>query len=217
MNDSLVILGVDTTSEFGSVAVRRGTQTAGELPIQSSDGFGPHIIQAIQEVLLKASVRLEEIDCFAAASGPGSFTGVRVGLAVVKGLADAMNKPAAGISNLLAMSLFGHAPLRAVVLDARRKQIYGAVYDSNGKALVGEIVCTWADFVKAVPTEAEFVGWEGGPCETAGVAFTVAPRWLAAAVAECAWRIGPSGWSDPVGLDANYVRRSDAELFWTDV
>ena len=72
-------------------------------------------------------MRLEEIDCFAAASGPGSFTGVRVGLAAVKGLAEALGKPAVGISNLRALSLFGKAALRAVVLDARRGEVYGAV------------------------------------------------------------------------------------------
>jgi len=216
MNDSLLILGVDATSEFGSVAVRRGGQTLAELQIRNPDGLGPVIIQAIQEVLEKAEVRLEEIDCFASANGPGSFTGVRVGVAVVKGLAEALNKRVAGVSNLLALSSFGHALLRAVVLDARREQVFGAVYDANGKAVVEEEVSTFRELQLKVPFDAEWVGWENGPCEKAGVRFTAAPRWLAVAVAECAWRRGPSGWSDPVALDANYVRRSDAEMFWKD-
>ncbi len=72
------------------------------------------------------------VDCFAAASGPGSFTGVRVGLACVKGLAEALGKPAVAVSNLRAIASFGTAPWRAVVLDARRGEIYGAVYDAAG-------------------------------------------------------------------------------------
>jgi len=216
MSDSPLILGVDATSEFGSVAVRRGAHALAEVQIHSPDGFGPVIIRCIQEVMEKANVRLEEVDCFAAANGPGSFTGVRVGVAVVKGLAEALNKRVAGVSNLLALASLGHAPWRAVVLDARRKQVFGAVYDAYGKAAVEESVTTLDELRTKMPIEAEWVGWEGGPCETTGVPFTAAPKWLAAAVAECAWRMGPAGWSDPVSLDANYVRRSDAEMFWKD-
>jgi hypothetical protein len=77
-------------------------------------------------------------------------------------------------------------------------------------------VANWEEWRKTVPAGAEFVGLENGPLKTAGVAFTAARQWLAAAVAECAEMDGPAGWSDPVGLDANYVRRSDAELYWKD-
>jgi tRNA threonylcarbamoyladenosine biosynthesis protein TsaB len=216
MSDAAVILAVDTTSEFGSVAVRRWHETAAEVHLHSTDGFGPFIIQAIEEVLAKANIRLAEIDCFAAASGPGSFTGVRVGLASVKGLAEVLHKPAAGISNLRVLSLFGSAPLRAVALDARRGQIYGGVYDAEARIVAAETVANWDEWVKGVPHGAEFVGLENGPCQTAGVGFTVGPRWLAAAVALCAEKDGPAGWSDPVAIDANYVRRSDAQMFWKD-
>jgi len=216
MNDSPLILAVDTTSEFGSVALRRGAETLAELHIHSPDGFGRVIIQAIQDALTKANVRLDQVDCFASASGPGSFTGVRVGLAVVKGLAEAVNKPVVGISNLLALSLFGHAPLRGVVLDARRQQVFAAVYDSHGKVVFEESVSVLGEWLKRMPPETELVGLDSGPFQTAGVPFTAAPKWLASAVAECAWKISPSEWRDPVALDANYVRRCDAEMFWKD-
>jgi tRNA threonylcarbamoyladenosine biosynthesis protein TsaB len=205
MSNAPLILAVDTTSEFASVAVRRRHATVAEVHLRSTDGFGHLIMQAIEEALAQAAVRLEEVDCFAAASGPGSFTGVRVGLAAVKGLAEALHKPAAGISNLRALSLFGSAPLRAVALDARRGQIYGAVYDSDARLVSAETVAIWDEWRKTVPDGAEFVGLEAS-----------VPRWLAAAVAECAEMDGPAGWSDPVAIDANYVRRSDAEMFWKD-
>jgi hypothetical protein len=68
-----------------------------------------------------------------------------------------------------------------------------------------ETVAIWDEWRKTVPDGAEFVGLEAG-----------VPHWLAAAVAECAEMDGPAGWSDPVAIDANYVRRSDAEMFWKD-
>jgi tRNA threonylcarbamoyladenosine biosynthesis protein TsaB len=142
---------------------------------------------------------------------------VRIGLAVVKGLADTLHKPAAGISNLRALSLAGHAPLRAVALDARREQIYGAVYDAASKLVVEETLATWDEWLKQVPPNAEFIGLEESPCSIAGMDFTIGSRWQAAAIAACAEIDGSTGWSDPVVLDANYVRRSDAEMFWTDL
>jgi tRNA threonylcarbamoyladenosine biosynthesis protein TsaB len=214
--DSPVILALDTTTEFGSVALRRACETIAELRLHSPDGFSHSVFQAIEDILAKAHVRLEEIDCFAAASGPGSFTGVRVGLAAAKGLAEGLGKPAAAISNLRALSLFGGAALRAVVLDARRGEVYGAVYDQSGRAIVPETVAPWALWLDTVPKDAELIGFVGGPCETAAIAFTAAPHWLAAAVAQCAERDGPAGWRDPGTLDANYVRRADATLSWKE-
>jgi tRNA threonylcarbamoyladenosine biosynthesis protein TsaB len=213
MSESPVILALDTTTEFGSVAVRRDRQTVAEIQVHSTDGFGHLIFGEIEKVLLQANTRLDEIDCFASASGPGSFTGARVCLAAIKGLAEAMGKPAIAISNLRALSIFGHGPLRAVALDARRGQVYGAVYDSQGRLVVPETVSLWAAWLETVPPHTEFVGFEDGPCALAGIAFTTAPRSLAPALARCAEMDGPAGWRDPAVLDANYVRRSDAELF----
>ncbi len=211
-----IILAVDTTSEFGSVAVRRGNDTLADLHLHTTDGFGQHIIQQIAEALKQAQVKLSEVDCFAAASGPGSFTGVRVGLAAIKGLAEAMHKPAAAISNLRALSLVGHNALRAVVLDARRGQVYAAVYDAEARLVVPEIVCSWEEWLKHLPAEAELIGRDDGPLKATGVPFTVGSQWLAVAVAQCAQLNGPAGWTDPIAVDANYVRKSDAEMFWKE-
>jgi tRNA threonylcarbamoyladenosine biosynthesis protein TsaB len=211
------ILALDTTSEFGSVALRRSNETLAELQLHSPVGFAHVVFQAIEEILSNAKIRLKEIDCFAAASGPGSFTGVRIGLAAVKGLAEALGKPAVGVSNLRALSRSGKAALRAVVLDARRGEVYGAVYDAETREIMAETVSPWAVWLATVPKEAELIGFPGGPCEIAGIPFTAVHPWLAAAVAQCAEIDGPASWRDPVALDANYVRRSDAELFWKEV
>jgi tRNA threonylcarbamoyladenosine biosynthesis protein TsaB len=199
----VTILALDTTSDFGSLAVRRDGQTLAELALHSAEGSAHLIFPAIEETLRLAQVRLADIDCFAAASGPGSFTGVRVGLTVVKGLAEARGKPVAGISNLRALSWFGRRPLRAAVIDARRGDIYTAVYDSDLQVVSDEVVlprAVWLEKAAEHP-EYEIISQRGD---------------LASAVAYCAEWDGPANWQTPLTLDANYVRRSDPQLFWKD-
>jgi tRNA threonylcarbamoyladenosine biosynthesis protein TsaB len=215
----VTILALDTTSEFGSVALRTNGEAVAELALHSAEGFAHLLFPAIDKLLAHADVRLGDIDCFAAASGPGSFTGVRVGLAAVKGLAEAMNKPAIGVSNLRALASFGNLPFRAVVLDARRGQVYAAVYDSELAPVLSEVVLefsVWLDSLRA--PEYEFIAGAKLRTQLKGtrfesMLFMEAPRSLAPAVAYCAERLPGS---DPAVLDANYVRRSDAELFWKD-
>ncbi|MGI9074522.1 MAG: tRNA (adenosine(37)-N6)-threonylcarbamoyltransferase complex dimerization subunit type 1 TsaB [Bryobacteraceae bacterium] len=221
----MTILALDTTSEFGSLAIRANGETVAEHALQSPDGFAHLIFQAIQQLLGDARKSLDQIDCFAAASGPGSFTGVRVGLSAVKGLAEAMGKPAVGVSNLRAMSSFGNLPHRAVVLDARRGEVFAAIYNAQLEIVVPEAVLKFSTWLEnLVLTSYEFIWMSGAPFRTAlegtrfaETPFVEVPRKLAAAVARCAQIDGQSGnWLDPAALDANYVRRSDAELFWKE-
>ncbi|HEY3936379.1 MAG TPA: tRNA (adenosine(37)-N6)-threonylcarbamoyltransferase complex dimerization subunit type 1 TsaB [Bryobacteraceae bacterium] len=201
----MTILALDTTSELGSLAVRKDGATISEVTLRAPEGFAHLIFPAIEELLRETGTNLKEIDCFAAANGPGSFTGIRVGLSAIKGLAEALSKPAIGISNLRALSWFGSLPLRAPLIDARRGEVYTAVYDANLRIIVPEVVLPLAAWLeKFEKPEYERVSQEG------------ALRPLAAAVAYCAETDGPAGWQDPAALDANYVRRSDAELFWKD-
>ena len=217
----MTILALDTTAENGSVAVRSNGQTVAEVTIHSPDGFAHLIFQAIEQALRQAAMDLAAIDCFAAASGPGSFTGLRVGLSAVKGLAEAQAKPAVGISNLQALSSFGKNPLRAVVLDARRGEVYGAVYDAELKPVTPETVSPFPKWLETLTEpEYEFISTRGNPfwlalhgTRFAEMPFSEVALPLASAVALCAERATKS---DPALLDANYVRRSDAELFWKD-
>jgi tRNA threonylcarbamoyladenosine biosynthesis protein TsaB len=215
------ILAVDTTHEFGSLALARGVEVLEELPLHAPTGFAHVLYQHLGPLLRNHGLRIADVDCFAAASGPGSFTGVRVGLACVKGLAEALGKPAVAVSNLQALSTFGSAPLRAVVLDARRGEIYGAVYDAAARLVCAETVAKFPAWLATLPAGVpEFISEDsldlrsmlsGTSFETARI--TKAPRSLAAAIARLALDAVPQ---DPAALDANYVRRSDAELFWKD-
>lgn len=224
-----LILAVDTTHEFGSLALLRGqagtVDVIEEMPIHSPEGFGHILFPHLSELLARHGVKPADVECFAAASGPGSFTGVRIGLAAIKGLAEASARPAVAVSNLAAMATFGSAPLRAVVLDARRGDVYGAVYDACGAAVAPETVMPFAAWLASLPAgDFEFIATDFAPFAPAltGTRFaqmwvTTAPRALAAAVGHIAyqrWQAGQA--SDPAALDANYVRRSDAELHWKE-
>lgn len=218
---SRLILAVETTHEHGSLALLRGGDLLEETSLHAPTGFSTVLYRHLAALLERHAVKPAEIDCFAAASGPGSFTGVRVGLACVKGLAEATGKPAVAVSNLQALAQFGIAPLRAVVLDARRGEIYGAVYDAAGRLVSPEVVAHFAAWLEVLPAgDLEFVSPDFTPFAStlAGTRFErtpvrTAPRSLAAAVARLAMWAVPQ---DPAALDANYVRRSDAELLWKE-
>ena len=220
-----LILAADATHEFGGLALTRGEELLEELPLHAPSGFAHVLFGHLPALLERHGVQIADIDCFAAASGPGSFTGVRVGLAFVKGLAEALGKPAAAVSNLRAMASFGSSPLRASVLDARRGEIYGAVYDAAGRVVSPEVVMQLASWIDRLPEgELEFVSADPAlpGAALAGTRFegarvVTAPRAMAGAVAKIALAAllrGEAG--DPAALDANYVRRSDAELFWKE-
>lgn len=199
------ILAIDTTSEAGSLALRSNGTTIAEMALDSNTGYGHLILPAIEQFLNEANLRLDDIDCFACASGPGSFTGVRVGLGTAKGLAEAMGKPAIGISNLRALASFGKTNRRAVLLDARRGDVYAAIYNARLELVSPETVAKPEEWRAGPGREAEeFVSQNAGSF-----------RHLAAAVAVCA-ELDQAHWTDPAALDANYVRRSDAEHQWKD-
>jgi tRNA threonylcarbamoyladenosine biosynthesis protein TsaB len=129
-----------------------------------------------------------------------------VGLAAVKGLAEATGKRVVAVSNLRALAFFGAAPLRATVIDARRGEVYAAVYNNRLELVMPEVVVKLDAWLPTLPTN---------DCEL--ISTVSAPRALAAAIGHIAWDEFTAGRSsDPAGIDANYVRRSDAELFWKE-
>jgi tRNA threonylcarbamoyladenosine biosynthesis protein TsaB len=220
-----LILAIDTTREWGSLALARSETILEEVEIESPDGFAHVIYEQLACLLEGHRLRSQDIDCFASAAGPGSFTGVRVGLACIKGLAEACGKRAVAVSNLEALASAGSAPLRAAVMDARRGEVYGGVFDAEGRSVTAEVVTPLDSWLKSLPqSKLEFV-YAGFPnfrallagTGFAGAAILPGPRTMAAAIARIAFRRFARGEAkDPAVLDANYVRRSDAELFWKE-
>lgn len=205
-----MILSIDTTSEFGSIALTEANMVIEEVALHEPEGFGHALFGHIEQLLERNGTTVHQMECFAAASGPGSFTGVRVGLAAVKGLSEATGKHVVAVSNLRALAAFGSAPLRAVVIDARRGEVYAAVYNSRLELVMPEVVIKLDDWLPKIPQHNCEMISSIGPQNNA-------PRALAAAIGHIAWDEFTLGRAtDPAEIDANYVRRSDAELFWKD-
>lgn len=219
------ILSLDTAAAQGSIALVQDGEVARQVVPQAPGGFGAVIFREIESFLADQKVELHDIDLFAGGAGPGSFTGIRVGLTVVKGLATVLGRPCVGVSNLQALAALGTAPLRAVVLDARRGEIYGAVYDARLAPIAPEVVAPLQSWLANLPKEElEFVTPDFPELRTALAAtrFANAPllegcQPLAGAIGRIAYaRALANQIPSTESIDANYVRRSDAELFWKD-
>src|SRR5258706_12241556 len=134
------LLAIDTTSEHGSLALLDGPHPVEQVVLHSPEGFGHVLFGEISALLDRHHWTLSEVECFASASGPGSFTGVRVGLTAVKGLAEAKGRKVVAVSNLEALASFGRDVLRAPVIDARRGEVFGAAYDTASRCVCREVV-----------------------------------------------------------------------------
>ena len=135
----MLILGLETTAAAASCALcRDGAMLAMDYQ-RSKLTHSSTLLPRVQEMLAHAQLTIQELDAIAVAQGPGSFTGVRIGVATVKGLCWGAEKPAIGVSTLEAMSrnvLFA-AGDRVIcpVMDARRQQVYGAIFNADGSRL----------------------------------------------------------------------------------
>jgi tRNA threonylcarbamoyladenosine biosynthesis protein TsaB len=183
-------------------------------------------------LLHELSLDLKQFDVFAVAAGPGSFTGLRVGLTAVKGWAEAYKKPAVGVSGLEAIAIQAHstAPLLIPILDARRGQIYFGFYprSNNALALEGEeCVMTPGEFLEMLHTRAanteftivtpepEIISKHLSQSEKRAPSVEQVSSVLAPLIGQLGYRRAQLGQlSDALTLDANYVRRTDAELHW---
>jgi tRNA threonylcarbamoyladenosine biosynthesis protein TsaB len=206
-----LVLAIDTTTEFGSLALGDRDGVIEEVALEAVDGYGHILFGHIDALLGRHGVQLTDITLFAAAAGPGTFTGIRVGLTAAKGFASALGTLAAGVSNLQALALLGEGPLRAAVLDARRGEVYAALYDDQARALSEETVARLEDWTATLPEgDISFVFQNMAPFAELGLG--VERRMLAGAIARLAWEQA----RHPAALDANYVRQSDAEMAWTE-
>ncbi|MEX2261615.1 MAG: tRNA (adenosine(37)-N6)-threonylcarbamoyltransferase complex dimerization subunit type 1 TsaB [Bryobacteraceae bacterium] len=215
---SELILAVDTTHEFGSIALLGPEHLTEEVALHSPEGFSRILHLRIGALLERHSVAIEHIHCFASASGPGSFTGVRIGLACVKGLAEALGRPVVAVPNLEVVASYGSRPLRAAVLDARRGEVYAALYDERLRPVQAPVTAKLDEWIASLPEgDIEFLSPDIAPLRSLNVPATQVPRALAGAIARIGLQRFRAGAAiDPAFVDADYVRRSDAELMWKE-
>ena len=161
------VLAVDTTGAHGSVAVVAGSDLEGLIGIrETSPKRAESLLPTIDHLLRLLSFELEDIDGFAVAVGPGSFTGLRIGIAAVEGLSFATGKPAAGVSALEATAFrFRYLDgLITPLIEAYRGEIYGAAYRARAGVLHLEAgpSCTSASrFLDSLPEPPSLVAGTG--------------------------------------------------------
>ena len=227
----MTILGIDTSSRSGSIAVIRAGQVLGSLQVEGRLDHSEQVLPSISYLLSRLGVTRGDLDAVAVSVGPGSFTGVRVGLASAGGLARALDIPALGMSSLetLARSVSGRRPGSWICpwVEAGRGEVYAAAYLDPGEAdgprlLRGPSLArpeAWLEALPAAPVRflgdgarayCEMLVRHRGPgC----LEQPEGPRFLAPILAVWAERQlqsqRPDGW--PL-LEPLYLRPSDAEL-----
>lgn len=132
------ILAVDTTTFSGSVALLRDTKLLGEISLESPMTHSEKLLPAINFILKMNDLEVSDIQGFALTVGPGSFTGIRIGLSTVKSFSCASGKPVAPVSTLeaLAFKLRGdQRRLLSPLLDAKKEEVYAALFEYQKKKL----------------------------------------------------------------------------------
>lgn len=219
----MLLLAADTSGKQGSIALARG-QAGGECEVievvaLSGGAFSAELIPQIDALLTANGVAKREIGGFAVASGPGSFTGLRVGLAAIKALAEILRKPIASVSLLEAIARSGRARGSVLsALDAGRGEIYVGEYEveTRGAKLVREHLLSALELFKSatdrvVITPDKIVA---DAALGAGLRVEQIARPGSDVIAHLGWQKIEAGETVlPEALEANYVRRSDAELF----
>ena len=142
------ILCIDTSSIYASCALMRDNEVVGEKTSLSGLVHSKSVLPLVESVLESAGMDIEEIDVFSCVAGPGSFTGVRIGVCTVKGLAQAMNKPCFQVNSLDCLKEnVPYFKYVCPILDARRGQVYSAVYE-DGKIIREHDVCLLEDVLE---------------------------------------------------------------------
>src|ERR1035437_7060067 len=238
----MLILAIDTSTRVGSIAFLQDGQVLDEISSRDEPPYSMRLFRDLALLQSRAQFHMDQIDVFAVGVGPGSFTGLRVGLTAVKAWAEVHGKPIAAVSGLEAIAAQAKAnggqprtgmEMLAPYLDARRGQVFGSIYrrvagSSTAVELVGE---------EAILTVEEFLSLVKGNLGAAQSLLVsptpdVLPRTLVdsilpgARVEEVSAILAPvigrlafdrascGELVDALGLDANYIRRTDAEVFW---
>jgi tRNA threonylcarbamoyladenosine biosynthesis protein TsaB len=222
----MLVLAIDTSGKQGSIALARAREQSAEVgdvevievvPLAGGT-FSAQLVPQIAALLSSHGSTKYDIGAFAVASGPGSFTGLRIGLAAVKGLAEVLERPIAAVS-LLEACVFASGRQGKVMaaLDAGRGDVYVGEYEIPGKAgeVPRELILTRSEFIEhaegwMVVTPDSVLAEAGG---AAGLSVSVMEPISAAVVARLGWWKIQSGETvTPEQLEANYIRRTDAEM-----
>jgi tRNA threonylcarbamoyladenosine biosynthesis protein TsaB len=218
----MLILALDTAGVSGSIALLRGEQLLELVPLAGGT-YSAQLMPQVSALLARHHIARNGLDAYAVASGPGSFTGLRVGLSTVKALAEVTQKPIASVSLLEAMAWAAAEEGQVIaVLDAMRGQVFVgeyAVRRGEMPKLLREVLLTVIEFAAetqagaVVPILTSDTGIAAAMQER-GHTLQLVPRPRSDVIARLgALKIAHGQTISPEALDANYIRRSDAEIF----
>ncbi|WRS28935.1 tRNA (adenosine(37)-N6)-threonylcarbamoyltransferase complex dimerization subunit type 1 TsaB [Oscillospiraceae bacterium MB08-C2-2] len=133
-----MILALDSSAKAASCALWEDGVLRGETFLNTGLTHSQTLMSAVEALLEQTRISLSAVDRLAVSAGPGSFTGLRIGIAAVKGLAMGLEKPCVGVSTLkgLAFNLEGFEGIVVPVMDARRQQVYTALFESGGGGMI---------------------------------------------------------------------------------
>jgi tRNA threonylcarbamoyladenosine biosynthesis protein TsaB len=224
----MLLLVADTSGKQGYVALVRAEEARAEnsgkvhtiesVPLEGGT-FSAQLVPQIAGLLTKHGFGKSDVDAFIVISGPGSFTGLRVGLAAIKALAEILGKPIVAVSLLEVIALASGKQGKVLsALDAGRNEVYAGEYEVVGEDArrVAEQLLTRGDFLAAARSATVATPHEAllKLAQEAGLAAVLIASPDAAAVARCGKRKLQAGETvAPDQLEANYIRRSDAEIF----
>jgi tRNA threonylcarbamoyladenosine biosynthesis protein TsaB len=222
----MLLLVTDTSGKHGSVALVRaadeseanGLQVIEEVPLAGGT-FSAQLVPQIATLLTKHGLSKADVDAFVVVSGPGSFTGLRVGLAAIKALAEILHKPIVPVSLLEVIALASHREGKVVAaLDAGRGDVYAGEYEiaAQSARVCGERVLAKDEFLTQAhgSVVATAVASLAEAARVAGIPVEMIDGITAEKIALLGWKKLQAGETvTPEGLEANYIRRTDAEIF----
>ncbi len=223
----MMVLAIETATLLGGVAIMDEKGLIAEIRLNVKTTHSERLMTAIDTILRLASVKVTDIDAYCISIGPGSFTGLRIGLSTVKGLAFATKKPVVSVPTLDAFawnfpfSIYPVCPM----FDARKKEVYTALYEwheGDFKKLIPEISVRPEELLKDIKGPVVFVG-DGARLYSniiqsiKGEDAIFAPPHVDVPSASTIAYIGlkkalKGDFSDPITLTPHYIRRSEAEI-----
>lgn len=143
----MLILGISTSSNIASVALSKDAECIKELNINNNKTHSETLVPLINELLSETNIKLQDINLIACDNGPGSFTGIRIGISTVKAIAESLNIPVVAVSSLEGLAYnISSSECICSLIDARNNQVYCGLFDSN-HTLIGNYM---ADDINAV-------------------------------------------------------------------
>lgn len=227
----MLVLGLETATPWGSLALIDDEETVFEITLNAGKGGGEYLLSMLDKLLSRSARQIGDIGLIAVGIGPGSYTGIRVGLAAAKGLAEGLNIPARGINTLRIMAENARYSSEwvAPVIDARRGEVYAALYQSAG----GELLEIESPMVVPVGSFAIRLAGLPGVLISGNGSRVYREAWMV----HSNLQIGPPDWDRPhaaaaarigrrefdpeqpgdlMQLSPSYLRRVEAETRWEE-